>query len=92
MMPTCNVNDYIRAVSPVGILMTGGNDLSTVAPHRLNTQRDHFESQVLCAGIDQGIPIFAVCRGTQFIAHQFGLSITKEVGHNGRAHHFQSGS
>ena len=69
-----------------GILLSGGNDLSVVSNRELDKKRDELESKILSFAINNNIPVFALCRGMQFIAHYFGSSLKKVQGHIGTMH------
>jgi len=64
--------NYFNSISIDGILLTGGNDLSSISPNEESIKRDMFEKKVIKYGIENDIPIFGVCRGMQIIAEYFG--------------------
>jgi gamma-glutamyl-gamma-aminobutyrate hydrolase PuuD len=82
----------------VGLVMTGGNNISSCEGDRLSKQRDNFEKRLMLAAIEEGIPILAVCRGSypqvihlvslgmQLVADFFGLNLKKKPGHVATKH------
>eukprot|EP00002_Diphylleia_rotans_P020068 TRINITY_DN3888_c0_g1_i2.p1 TRINITY_DN3888_c0_g1~~TRINITY_DN3888_c0_g1_i2.p1 ORF type:complete len:206 (+),score=39.47 TRINITY_DN3888_c0_g1_i2:52-669(+) len=77
--PISHAFDTIR---PVGVIFSGGNDLSVVAPtDDLSALRDAFEISLLHEAIRRRIPVIGVCRGMQLIAHVAGLKLSPCQGH-----------
>lgn len=72
--------------APEGLVLTGGNDLSSISPAPLSVMRDRFERRVLELALEQSLPVFAVCRGMQLVAEYFGAPIEKVEGHVGVRH------
>jgi gamma-glutamyl-gamma-aminobutyrate hydrolase PuuD len=62
-----------------GILLTGGNDLLAYGGDA--PERDETESLLLNFSIERSLPLLGVCRGMQFIQHQFGVPLSKVDGH-----------
>jgi putative glutamine amidotransferase len=60
-----------------GILLTGGNDLSSLSLSKESKKRDAFEYKLIEYGIKNDIPIYGICRGMQVIAAYFGASFSK---------------
>ena len=90
VLPTdSDVSKIFKTLPIEGIILTGGNDLSSVSPNKLSRRRDHFERQVLDLGLKQKIPVLGVCRGLQFIAERFGVRCEKVEGHVGSHHGLQ---
>jgi len=82
-----NVVDYFSAFNPVGILLTGGNDLSCCCPgDDLCKKRDSFERGLVKEAIDRDLSLLGVCRGMQLIAHYFSLSMKRVEGHVTESH------
>lgn len=52
------------ACKPAGIFLSGGNNLFSCGGDRLSLQRDEFERKLVHKAIAEGVPIFAVCRGS----------------------------
>ena len=73
--------NYFKNIDIDGILLTGGNDLSSIASNELSQQRDQFELKLVDYGIKNHIPIFGVCRGMQLIAEYFGCKFKQIENH-----------
>lgn len=79
---------FVQAVSPCGILLTGGNSLTKYggdAPERDATERD-----LVAWAINEKIPVFGICRGLQFIADYFGATLVP-IGNHVRTRHAVTG-
>lgn len=74
-----NMDGFVQAMSPAGIIFTGGNDLASYGGNA--PERDEAERQLMEIGLERGIPILGVCRGMQFIADHFGVVLQKVSGH-----------
>jgi putative glutamine amidotransferase len=77
--------DILTALSPVGLIFTGGNDL--VAYGGAAPERDETERRLLEYAIAEHIPVLGVCRGMQFIHCFFGGALQKVEGHVAARHH-----
>ncbi len=64
-----------------GIILTGGNDLSSQSNDKLSMLRDKHEYQCLEYAIENSLPIFGACRGMQIIAEYFGTTFKKVDNH-----------
>jgi len=64
-----------------GILLTGGNDLSSQSNNPLSRERDCFEKALLTFALEKSLPIIGVCRGMQLIAEIFNASLKKIPNH-----------
>lgn len=66
-----------------GVILSGGNDLSSLTPNPLSAKRDEYERTILqaCKG---GLPLLGICRGAQFIAHELGGALEPCKAHVGR--------
>ena len=73
-----------------GMLLTGGNDLTSQSDNLLSRLRDKHEKTCIKYAIDNSIPIFGVCRGMQIIAEYFGSTLKKVEGHIGSRHKIAS--
>ena len=67
--------DYLAALAPDGILLSGGNDIGS-AP-----LRDALEKAALDYAVQHGLPVLGICRGMQFINQYQGGSLRSVPGH-----------
>lgn len=74
---------YVAALAPAAILLTGGNDIGT-AP-----QRDDTDGAMLAYAARHRLPVFAVCRGLQFMNHYQGGQAVPVTGHVATRHRIQ---
>lgn len=87
ILPTeYDFTNYFREISISGIVLTGGNDLSTVSQSPLSRKRDSFEKALLGFAVEHGMPVLGICRGMQLIAEYFGGTIQRVEGHSGTRH------
>lgn len=77
---------YLERLEPAGVLLTGGNDLSSVGGDALSAQRDAFESELIEAARARALPILGVCRGMQLLAERGGFAIEACAGHVATLH------
>ncbi len=84
-----DVRDYLSGLNPIGIVLTGGNDLSSVGGGELSRQRDAFELSLIDAARERALPLIGVCRGMQLLAQQAGYSVVPCSGHVGTRHEFR---
>ncbi len=68
---------YFQELDISGILLTGGNDLNSIALSPLSEKRDQYEKELIAYAIDNNIPVFGMCRGLQIIAEYFGATYKK---------------
>lgn len=81
---------YFDTLKPVGVLLTGGNDLAAFAPHDLlSLERDRIEKELIESALQNKIPVIGVCRGMQMLAHYHGCSLEKKPDHVVPAHEIQ---
>jgi N5-(cytidine 5'-diphosphoramidyl)-L-glutamine hydrolase len=65
-----------------GLLLTGGNDLSSViGSSSTSAARDKIEKKLIEYCIQQRLPILGVCRGMQLLVEYFGGSIIEVPNH-----------
>lgn len=84
-----NLEEVFRGIAIEGILLTGGNDLSSVNDSRINRLRDDLESKLITIAIEKNIPILGVCRGMQMLASYFGGTLEKVSNHIAVQHNLQ---
>lgn len=65
------------------VILTGGNDLSIFNSSKENVLRDDYETHLIQHCIQFNIPILAICRGAQLLAHYFESEINKIENHVG---------
>ena len=70
-----NAAEYLAALNPDGILLSGGNDLGE-APGR-----DRLERAALAYAREHGIPVLGICRGLQIINGDEGGTLAALDGH-----------
>ena len=73
-----------------GIILTGGNDLSSQSENLLSKLRDKHENICIKYAIENSIPLLGVCRGMQLIAEYFESTLKKVNGHIAKRHKFIS--
>ncbi len=71
---------------PVGVVLTGGNDLSSCTSTPPSRLRDAYERRVLATAKLHDWPIFAVCRGLQLLASEGGAELVRHHGHVATEH------
>lgn len=64
-------------------ILSGGNDLSEFDESVENKIRDDYERQILKRCIELKMPVLAICRGAQFMAHFFGSTLKPCQNHIG---------
>jgi len=74
----------MQAVSPVGVILTGGNDLGAVGGDA--PERDAVEALLIDRAMETRTPLLAVCRGLQMLAHHAGARLERADGHAGADH------
>lgn len=80
------VQGYLDALQPVGVVLTGGNDLASVSTDSLSADRDNFEKHVADVAEARGLPVLGVCRGMQLLAERGGFVIEPCTGHVATLH------
>lgn len=66
-----------------GVILTGGNDLSSVNSSKINLMRDNFEKKLIKYCIENNKAIFGVCRGMQILNEYFGGTLKQVQNHVG---------
>ncbi len=86
LLPGVEAVHYVNTLQPVGIILSGGNDLSALNDDPLSRQRDQQEGQLLELARERGLPLLGVCRGMQFLAWRLGFFVKRKAGHVGQNH------
>ena len=81
-----NFLEYFNSIDIEGVLLTGGNDLSSVNDDKVSHLRDNFETRLLSFAIDNNIPVYGVCRGMQLINNYFSGEVVEINDHVGTTH------
>ncbi len=83
---TGNIESYFTGFPIEGIILSGGNDLSSeftgqkaVDIRNPAPLRDLMEKKLLDLAVKQEIPVLGICRGMQFINCYFGGSLTQNI-------------
>lgn len=74
------LTDWIGAVKPAGILLSGGNDIGEYKA------RDDTETQLLNHAIGINLPVLGICRGMQMIGKLLGSQVIDIEGHVNVSH------
>ncbi len=80
------IEDYFDRVSADGVILSGGNDLSSeftgqpvVDIRNASMLRDRQEKKILDCAVGRKLPVLGICRGMQFINCYFGGSLTQNL-------------
>ena len=76
--------DLLQRLSPMGVLLTGGNDLTALGGDA--PERDRTEDAMLAWADRNNAPAFGVCRGLHMIAHAHGATLRRVEGHVANPH------
>jgi putative glutamine amidotransferase len=83
-LPNCveDVDSLVAALGLDGVILTGGNDLSTL-PGASNPapERDDFEHRLIDVAAKRRLPLLGVCRGLQVLVTHWGGRLTAVSGH-----------
>lgn len=79
-----NPSAFLRAVGARGLLLTGGENVSTVLGEASNaaatpSERDRTETLLLDGALANRLPVFGVCRGLQMVNAYFGGGIVRDL-------------
>jgi len=80
--------DYlISKVEFCGLVLTGGNDLSSIRlGSNVSLERDMTENKLINHCIQNDLPILGVCRGMQVLVEYFGGTLIKVPNHVANRH------
>jgi gamma-glutamyl-gamma-aminobutyrate hydrolase PuuD len=67
---------YFDAVTPAGLLLTGGDSLGD---EDQLSERDQTEENLLARAVKLSLPVFGVCRGLQVINRFFGGGLSRQL-------------
>ncbi len=73
---------FWKDMSPAGLLLTGGNDLSSYGGDA--PERDRMELDLIDLAMSDNRPILGVCRGMQLLQHAAGTPLIRLKGHVAR--------
>ena len=76
--------DMLDALNPIGVVLTGGNDLAAVGGDA--PERDEAERAMLNWASARGAPVIGVCRGMQMIISEYGAQLKRLDAHIGTRH------
>ena len=74
-----DIEEFTRVINPSGIILTGGNSLAKYGGNA--PERDFTEKILLDIAINKNIPVYALCRGMQFILDYFAQDLVNVTGH-----------
>lgn len=69
-----------------GLILSSGNDLTSVNDNELSSIRDTFEKKCIEIALQKNIAILGVCRGLQLVNEYFGGTLKKINKHIGTKH------
>jgi putative glutamine amidotransferase len=82
-----STGEYLDALQLSGVILTGGNDLASLADEASAApERDRFEARLIADCLDRDIPILGVCRGMQVINEFFGGTLAPVEEHVAKRH------
>jgi putative glutamine amidotransferase len=73
--------NFLNDIDISGIILTGGNDLSSKSNDKLSSLRDKSENLYLKYALKKSLPVYGVCRGMQFLAEYFGSTLSEISNH-----------
>lgn len=76
---TTNLNAFVEAVTPAGVLLTGGNSLVKYGGNA--PERDEMEQRLVKIAMGKEIPIYGFCRGMQVVLDYFGCALENVQDH-----------
>lgn len=75
----CSYEDFIEAVNPAGILLTGGNSLVSYGGNA--SERDATDRALIELALKKDIPLYGFCRGMQSVLDYFGCPLENVSNH-----------
>ena len=81
---TCLLHDWLTALSPDAIILSGGNDIGLVP------ERDATEMILLEWAAARRLPMLGICRGMQMMAHYAGETLYPVEAHVRQRHRLKS--
>ena len=78
------IEDILSEIKPQGIFFSGGNSLVKYGGDA--PERDETEKILTNFAINNGVPVFGICRGMQFLADYFGAELFPVDNHAGVRH------
>ncbi|MDL0101984.1 gamma-glutamyl-CDP-amidate hydrolase [Campylobacter felis] len=66
-----------------GVILSGGNDLSSLNQNELSLKRDAYESEIIAYCLKKNLPLLGICRGAQMIAQHFNSTLKPCQNHVG---------
>jgi putative glutamine amidotransferase len=83
----CDARLLVAELRLDGIILTGGNDLARLpGASGAAPERDRFESRLLEACAERGLPVLGVCRGLQTMVARAGGELVRVTDHAGTRH------
>ncbi|MBL7912843.1 MAG: type 1 glutamine amidotransferase [Bacteroidia bacterium] len=77
---------YFSEIKIDGIILSGGNDLSSISKNNTSIKRDEQEIKLIKYAIQKEIPVLGICRGMQLMTDHFGGKLEKITNHVGNKH------
>lgn len=82
-----NVPEYVGVTKLNGVILSGGNDLTTVSGGSdTSGRRDKFETALLDYCVERRLPVFGICRGLQMLNSYFGGLLERDRAHIAKPH------
>ncbi len=86
LIPLAAPHEHYFSLEACGLLLTGGNDLSSQSPDPLSKLRDARERVLVAEAERAGLPVLGVCRGLQLLAEAAGFRIDRVAHHAATEH------
>ena len=88
--PTSSPDIVFSEIKCAGLVLTGGNDLSSQSASKLSRARDEFERSLLEEAQKFEIPCLAICRGAQLVGETLGFRLGPVENHVAVEHEIKS--